>query len=160
MPALPRLLKAARRERVDRTPVWFMRQAGRFLPSYRALREKHSILEICAAPELAAEAAMTAVNALPGLDAAIVFSDILQILIPMGARVSFVIGEGPRIDPPIRTTQDIAALKPIEPGRDLPGPIGAIRILKRELEGRMPVIGFAGAPFTLATYLVEGGPSR
>jgi uroporphyrinogen decarboxylase len=160
MPALPRLLKAARRESVDRTPVWFMRQAGRFLPSYRALREKRSILEICAAPELAAEAAMTAVNALPGLDAAIVFSDILQILIPMGARVEFVAGEGPRIDPPIRTPQDIAALKPVDPERDLPGPIGAIRILRRELEGRMPVIGFAGAPFTLATYLVEGGPSR
>ena len=155
-----RLLKAARGEPVDRTPVWFMRQAGRFLPAYRKLRERHSILEICAEPELAAAAAMTAVNALPGLDGAIVFSDILQILQPMGIRVEFAPGEGPRILNPVRTAADVAALKPVEPERDLPGPLGAIRILRRELEGRMPVIGFAGAPFTLATYLIEGGPSR
>ena len=155
-----RLLKAARREPVDRTPVWFMRQAGRFLPAYRKLRERHSILELCAEPELAAAAAMTAVNALPGLDAAIVFSDILQVLIPMGIQVEFVAGEGPRITNPVRTAADVAALRPVEPERDLPGPLGAIRILARELEGRIPVIGFAGAPFTLATYAIEGGPSR
>ena len=155
-----RLLKAARREPVDRTPVWFMRQAGRFLPEYRKLRERHSILDLCADPELAAAAAMTAVNAFPQLDAAIVFSDILQILIPMGIHVEFVAGEGPRIRNPVRTAADVSALKPVEPERDLKGPLGAIRILKRELGSRMPVIGFAGAPFTLATYLVEGGPSR
>ena len=155
-----RLLQAARREPVDRTPVWFMRQAGRFLPDYRKLRERHSILELCADPELAAAAAMTAVNAFPALDAAIVFSDILQILIPMGVHVEFVAGEGPRIANPVRTAADVAALRPVEPERDLQGPLGAIRILRRELEGRMPVIGFAGAPFTLATYLIEGGPSR
>jgi uroporphyrinogen decarboxylase len=155
-----RLLLAARRQPVDRTPVWFMRQAGRYLPAYRKLRERHSILELCANPELAAAAAMTAVDALPGLDAAIVFSDILQVLIPMGIQVEFVAGEGPRIANPVRTAADVAALKPVEPERDLPGPLGAIRILRRELEGRMPVIGFAGAPFTLATYLIEGGPSR
>ncbi len=137
-----------------------MRQAGRYLPEYRKLRERHSILELCADPELAAAAAMTAVNALPGLDGAIVFSDILQILIPMGIQVEFVAGEGPRINNPVRTFEDVAALRPVEPERDLKGPLGAIRILRRELEGRMPVIGFAGAPFTLATYLVEGGPSR
>ena len=155
-----RLLKAARREPVDRTPVWFMRQAGRFLPEYRKLRERHTILQLCAEPELAAAAAMTAVNAFPALDAAIVFSDILQILIPMGIQVEFVAGEGPRIVNPVRTAADVAALRPVEPERDLKGPLGAIRILKRDLENRMPVIGFAGAPFTLATYLVEGGPSR
>ena len=137
-----------------------MRQAGRFLPAYRRLRERHSILEICANPELAAAAAMTAVDALPGLDAAIVFSDILQILVPMGVQVEFVAGEGPRIATPVRTAADVAALRPVEPERDLPGPLGAIRILARDLERRMPVIGFAGAPFTLATYLIEGGPSR
>src|SRR5262245_10005171 len=137
-----------------------MRQAGRFLPDYRKLRERHAILELCADPELAAAAAMTAVNAFPSLDAAIVFSDILQILIPMGLRVEFVAGEGPRIANPVRTPADVAALRPVEPERDLKGPLGAIRILARELEGRMPVIGFAGAPFTLATYVIEGGPSR
>lgn len=156
----PRLLKAARREPVDRTPAWFMRQAGRFLPEYRKLRERRSILELCADPELAAAATMTAVKALPGLDAAIVFSDILQVLIPMGIKVEFTPGEGPRILNPVRTPRDVAALRPIDPERDLPGPLGAIRILRRELEVRMPVIGFAGAPFTLATYLIEGGPSR
>jgi uroporphyrinogen decarboxylase len=155
-----RLLQAARRKPVDQTPVWFMRQAGRFLPEYRELRKRHSILEICAHPELAAAAAMTAVKALPGLDGAIVFSDILQLLVPMGIKVEFAPGEGPRILNPVRTAADVAALRPVESERDLPGPLGAIRILRRELEGRMPVIGFAGAPFTLATYLVEGGPSR
>ncbi|HEU4334241.1 MAG TPA: uroporphyrinogen decarboxylase, partial [Candidatus Eisenbacteria bacterium] len=137
-----------------------MRQAGRYLPEYRKLRERRSILELCASPELAAAAAMTAVNALPGLDAAIVFSDILQILIPMGIDVGFVSGEGPRIANPARTSADVAALKPVDPGSDLPGPIGAISILAKDLQSRMPVIGFAGAPFTLATYLIEGGPSR
>ena len=137
-----------------------MRQAGRYLPAYRKLRERHSILELCADPELAAAAAMTAVNALPGLDAAIVFSDILQVLVPMGIQVEFVAGEGPRIANPVRSAAGVAALRPVEPERDLPGPLGAIRILRRELEGRMPVIGFAGAPFTLATYVIEGGPSR
>ena len=155
-----RLLQAARREPVDRTPIWFMRQAGRFLPAYRKLREGRSILELCGDPELAAAAAMTAVDALPGLDAAIVFSDILQILIPMGIQVEFVAGEGPRILNPVRSVADVDALRPIEPDRDLPGPLGAIRILRRALDGRMPVIGFAGAPYTLATYLIEGGPSR
>lgn len=137
-----------------------MRQAGRFLPEYRELRRKHSLLELCAHPELAAAASMTAVKALPGLDGAILFSDILQILQPMGIRIEFVESEGPRILNPVATAADIAALKPVDPERDLPGPLGALRILRRELEGRMAVIGFAGAPFTLASYLVEGGPSR
>ena len=155
-----RLLQAARGERVDCTPAWFMRQAGRYLPAYRKLRERHPILEMCAEPELAAAAAMTAVDALPGLDGAIVFSDILQILIPMGIQVEFVAGEGPRIANPVRTAEDIAALRPVDPGSDLRGPLGAIEILRRGLENRMPVIGFAGAPFTLATYMIEGGPSK
>jgi len=137
-----------------------MRQAGRFLPEYRELRKKHSILELCAHPELAAAASMTAVNALPTLDGAILFSDILQILQPMGIRIEFVESVGPRILNPVATEADIAALRPVDPERDLPGPLGALRILRRELEGKMAVIGFAGAPFTLASYLVEGGPSR
>ena len=140
-----------------------MRQAGRFLPEYRELRKKHSILELCAHPELAASASMTAVKALPGLDGAILFSDILQILQPMGIRIEFIESEGPRILTPVATEADIAALKPVDPERpERAGEIalGALRILRRELEGRMAVIGFAGAPFTLASYLVEGGPSR
>lgn len=155
-----RLIRAARREPVDRPPVWLMRQAGRFLPEYRALRERHSILELCRNAELAAQASLTAVRALPGLDAAIVFSDLLLPLEPMGVDVRFEKGEGPVIGNPVRTEADVARLRPIDPERDLPGPLGAIRILRREVGERMSVIGFAGAPFTLASYLVEGGATR
>ncbi len=149
-----RLVRALRRQPLERPPVWFMRQAGRFLPAYRALRKKHSILEMCREPELAAAAAMTAVDALPGLDGAIIFSDILQILIPMGIEVTFVEGEGPRLQ------GDPGRLRPIEPERDLRGPIEGIRILRREVGDQMAVLGFAGAPFTLASYVIEGGPSK
>ena len=153
-----RLLKALRKEPVDCTPVWFMRQAGRYMPEYRALRQKHSILEICRTAELAAEVTMQPIQKFPGLDAAIIFSDILLLGEPMGIRVEFVKGEGPSIENPIQSEADVAALKPVEPERDLPSVLNAIRIVKREL--KVPLIGFAGAPFTLASYLVEGGPSK
>jgi len=153
-----RLLKAIRKEPVDCTPVWFMRQAGRYMPEYRALRLKHSILDICRTAELAAEVTMQPIQKFPGLDAAIIFSDILLLAEPMGIRVEFVKNEGPSIQNPIATEADVAALRPIEPERDLPSVLNAIRIVKREL--KVPLIGFAGAPFTLASYLVEGGPSK
>lgn len=155
-----RLLRAARREPVDRPPVWLMRQAGRYLPEYRALRERHSILELCRSAELATQASLTAVRALPRLDAAIVFSDLLLPLEPMGVDVRFEKGEGPVIGNPVRNESDVARLKSIDPERDLPGPLGALRALRREVGERMAVIGFAGAPFTLASYLVEGGATR
>ena len=155
-----RLIRAAKREKVDRTPVWFMRQAGRFLPEYRELRKKHSILDLCRVPELAAKAAMTAVRALPGLDGAIIFSDILSILEPMGIEIAFVEAEGPKIRNPVASLADAEKLRPVEPERDLPGPLGGLTILRREVAGRAAVIGFAGAPFTLASYLIEGGASK
>jgi len=153
-----RLLKALRKEPVDCTPVWFMRQAGRYMPEYRALRLKHSILDICRTAELAAEVTLQPIRKFPGLDAAIIFSDILLLAEPMGIHVEFVKNEGPAIRNPIATEADVAALKPVEPERDLPSVLNAIRIVKREL--KVPLIGFAGAPFTLASYLVEGGPSK
>lgn len=153
-----RLLQALRRQPVDCTPVWFMRQAGRYMPEYRALRQKHSILEICRTAELAAEVTMQPIRKFPGLDAAIIFSDILLLSEPMGIRVEFVKNEGPAIQNPVATEADVAALRPVEPERDLRSVLDAIRIVKREL--KVPLIGFAGAPFTLASYLVEGGPSK
>ena len=153
-----RLLKALRKEPVDCTPVWFMRQAGRYMPEYRALRLKHSILDICRTAELAAEVTLQPIRKFPGLDAAIIFSDILLLAEPMGIHVEFVKNEGPAIRNPIASDADVAALKPVEPERDLPSVLNAIRIVKREL--KVPLIGFAGAPFTLASYLVEGGPSK
>jgi uroporphyrinogen decarboxylase len=153
-----RLLKAIRKEPVDCTPVWFMRQAGRYMPEYRALRLKHSILEICRTAELAAEVTLQPIRKFPGLDAAIIFSDILLLVEPMGIRVEFVKNEGPSIQNPIVSEADVAALRPVEPEKDLRSVLDAIRIVKREL--KVPLIGFAGAPFTLASYIVEGGPSK
>ena len=153
-----RLLKAIRKEAVDCTPVWFMRQAGRYMPEYRALRLKHSILDICRTAELSAEVTMQPIRRFPGLDAAIIFSDILLLSEPMGIKVEFVKNEGPAILNPIATEAHVAALTPVEPERDLPSVLNAIRFVKREL--KVPLIGFAGAPFTLASYLVEGGPSK
>jgi uroporphyrinogen decarboxylase len=153
-----RLLKAARREKVDRTPIWIMRQAGRYLPQYRELRSKHSMLQMCHTPELAAKATLTAVEAIPGLDAAILFSDILLVAIPMGFEVEFVKGEGPVIRNPVTDWEAVKKLRPVEPENDLRGPIEAIKILRREL--KVPLIGFCGGPFTLASYLVPGEASK
>ena len=154
-----RFLRACRREPVDRTPVWFMRQAGRYMPEYRAIRAKYSLLDICAHPELAAEVTLQPVRAL-GVDAAIFFADILLPLVPMGIDLEFASGEGPVIHNPIRTAADVEALRPVEPREALRPVLDAVRLVRRELDGKTPLIGFAGAPFTLASYLIEGGSSR
>ena len=151
------LLRACRAEPVDRVPVWFMRQAGRSLPEYRELRSSHSILDVCRDAELAAEATLQPVRRL-GVDAAILFSDIVVPLQGMGVQLDIVPGTGPVIEKPIRELQDVERLRDLEPEDDVPYVLDAIRILRDELE--VPLIGFGGAPFTLASYLVEGGPSR
>jgi len=154
-----RFLRACRCEPVDCTPVWFMRQAGRYMAEYRAVRAKHSLLEICSQPDLAAEVTLQPVRAL-GVDAAILFADILLPLVPMGIHLEFAADEGPVIHNPIRTAADVAALRPVEPRESLAPVLQAIRLVRRELGGHTPLIGFAGAPFTLASYLIEGGSSR
>jgi len=154
-----RFLRACARQPADCTPVWFMRQAGRYMPAYRAVRAAHSLLEICAQPELAAEVTLQPVRAL-GVDAAILFADILLPLIPMGIRLDFSAGEGPVIHNALRTPADVDALRVVEPREALAAVLQAVRLVRRELEGKIPLIGFAGAPFTLASYLVEGGASR
>ena len=153
-----RFLKACRRERVDATPVWFMRQAGRYMSEYRALRQKYSLLELCRTPELATEVTLQPVRRIE-VDAAILFSDLLLPLEPMGLPFDFVKGEGPAITNPIETTADIDRLDLFEPRESLAHVLEAIRLVKRELAGRVPLIGFAGAPFTLASYAIEGGHS-
>ena len=153
-----RFLGACRRESVDATPVWFMRQAGRYMPEYRALREKYTLLEICRHPELAAEVTLQPVRAL-GVDAAILFADILLPAIPFGLGLEFAKGEGPVIQNPVRTMHDVRALNPFDADADLGYVMEAIRILRGTLNG-IPLIGFCGAPFTLASYIIEGGSSR
>jgi uroporphyrinogen decarboxylase len=128
------------------------------MPEYRKLREKHGILDLCRTAELAAEVTLQPIRRFPGLDAAIIFSDILMIVQPMGIRVEFVKSEGPAILNPVATEADVDALRSIDPESDLKPVLDAIRAAKREL--KVPLIGFAGAPFTLASYLVEGGPSK
>jgi len=153
-----RFLKACRREPVDCTPVWFMRQAGRYMAEYRALRAKHSILELCKTPELAAQVTLQPIDRFP-LDAAIIFADILLPLEPMGLRLEFAEGEGPVIHNPVRDQADVERLKVID-GGELDYVAEAVRQARRALNGRVPLIGFAGAPFTLASYAIEGGSSR
>ena len=151
-----RFLRACRRERVDCTPVWFMRQAGRYMAEYRALREKHTLLELCRTPELAVEVTLQPLRAF-GFDAAILFSDLLIPLAPMGIPFDFQAGEGPVIETPVRSAADVAALRRFDPRAELGMVLEAVRLLRRELE--VPLIGFAGAPFTLASYAIEGGHS-
>ena len=153
-----RFLRACRREPVDATPVWFMRQAGRYMAEYRLIREKHSLIEICQHPEIAAEVTMQPVRAL-GVDAAILFADILLPVIPLGLGLEFAKGEGPVIGSPVRTLEDVRAMKPFEVESDLGYVLDAIRIL-RETLGGVPLIGFCGGPFTVASYIIEGGSSR
>jgi uroporphyrinogen decarboxylase len=153
-----RFLRACRREPVDATPVWFMRQAGRYMAEYRAIREKFSLLEICHRPELAAEVTLQPVRAL-GVDAAILFADILLPVIPLGLGLEFAKGEGPVIGKPVRTLGDLAAMRPVHAETDLGYVMDAIRIVRRELHGT-PLIGFCGGPFTVASYIIEGGSSR
>ncbi|HET9092980.1 MAG TPA: uroporphyrinogen decarboxylase [Acidimicrobiales bacterium] len=150
-------LAACRRLPVERTPVWFMRQAGRSLPEYRALRGEGSILQAIASPETAAEITLQPVRRY-GVDAAVLFSDIVVPLVAVGIGIEVEPGRGPVLDDPFRGPSDLERLRPLEPESDLAAVLETIRILKGELE--VPLIGFAGAPFTLASYLVEGGPSR
>jgi uroporphyrinogen decarboxylase len=154
-----RFLRACRREPVDATPVWFMRQAGRYLPQYRALREKYSLLELCARPELAVQVTLQPIDTIE-VDAAILFSDLLLPFAPMGLRFDFVKGEGPSVENPIRNAADVERLSVFEPRASLAHVLETITLLRRELAGRVPLIGFGGAPFTLAAYAIEGGPSR
>ncbi len=151
-------IRACRGERVERVPVWFMRQAGRYQPSYRRLRERYTLLELAQDPDLLAQVTVQAVRDL-GVDAAIVFSDIMMPLSAMG--VDFTIQEnvGPIVKEPIRTQRQVEALRPFVPETGVGYLLEGIRRIVREL-GDVPLIGFAGAPFTLASYLVEGGPSR
>jgi uroporphyrinogen decarboxylase len=153
-----RFLRACRREPVDATPVWFMRQAGRYMPDYRALRQRYSLLEICRHSELAVAVTLQPVD-LIDVDAAILFSDLLLPLVPMGLDLDFVKGEGPAISNPIRTSTDVDRLHEYDPRALLSYVLDAIRMLRVELTGRVPLIGFGGAPFTLAAYAIEGGPS-
>jgi uroporphyrinogen decarboxylase len=153
-----RFIRACRREPVDCTPLWFMRQAGRYMPEYRALRERHTLIELCKNPELAVEVTLQPVRAYP-VDAAILFADLLLPFEPMGAPFEFQAGEGPVVHQPVRTQADVERLRIIEPQEDLSYVLTAIRWLRKELDGKTPLIGFAGAPFTLASYLIEGGKS-
>jgi uroporphyrinogen decarboxylase len=154
-----RFLKACRREAVDATPVWFMRQAGRYMQEYRALRSQYSLLDICRTSDLATEVTLQPIRRLE-VDAAILFSDLLLPLGPMGLPFDFIKGEGPQIERPIEGPADIERLRTFEPREGLGYVLGAIRQIKRELGGRVPLIGFAGAPFTLASYAIEGGHSN
>ena len=151
------IAKALRREVVKRPPVWMMRQAGRYLPEYMELRRQYGFLERCYNPELAAEITLQPLRRFP-FDAGIIFSDILLPLHSMGADLHFREGIGPQIDNPVRSPEDVAALKDFEPERDLPSPMAAIRRCLEETD--KPILGFAGAPFTLACYLIEGGGSK
>lgn len=153
-------LRAARREPVERTPVWFMRQAGRVLPEYRAVRERWSLVEICRQPELCAEVTLQPLVRMP-LDAAVIFSDIMIPLIGVGVDLDIVGSVGPVIREPLRRTADLAVLRPIEPEQDVPHVLETVRLLRRELQPQgKALLGFAGAPFTLASYLIEGRPTR
>jgi uroporphyrinogen decarboxylase len=153
-----RFLDACRRRPTDVRPVWFMRQAGRYLPQYMEVRKHHHILEICKRPDLAAQVTLQPVEILD-VDAAIIFADLLLPVQPMGLKLEFVAGEGPIIDNPVRTSGDIDSLS-ISNTEEL-GYVGeSIQMTVRALAGRVPVVGFVGAPFTMASYMIEGGPSR
>lgn len=155
-----RFLRALLRQPVDMTPVWMMRQAGRYLPEYRATRAKAGdFLALCMNTELACEVTLQPLRRYP-LDAAILFSDILTIPDAMGLGLYFEEGEGPRFHKPVRNAEDIASLKVLRPEQDLPYVIDAVRMIKKELNGAVPLIGFSGSPWTLATYMVEGGSSK
>jgi uroporphyrinogen decarboxylase len=154
-----RFLRACRREPVDVTPVWFMRQAGRYMPQYRALRERYGLLDICRSPELACEVTLQPIEEIE-VDAAIIFSDLLLPLEPMGLPFSFVKGEGPSFENPLRSEADIDRLRAIDPRVELRHVLKAIGLAREALAGRVPLIGFAGAPFTMASYAIEGGASR
>lgn len=152
-----RFLRACRREPTDVTPVWMMRQAGRYLPEYQQVRARHTLLDICRQPELTLEVTLQPLRL--GMDAAILFADILLPIEPMGAPFEFAAGEGPVVHTPVRSRADIDRLRLFDPEEGLAHVLEAVRLIRRELDGKTPLIGFAGAPFTVASYLVEGGRS-
>lgn len=155
-----RFLRALQLQPVDATPVWMMRQAGRYLPEYRATRERAGdFMTLCSTPELACEVTLQPLERFP-LDAAILFSDILTVPDAMGLGLYFSEGEGPRFKRSVRTAADIDALGTPDPERELRYVMDAVRLIRRELAGRVPLIGFSGSPWTLATYMVEGGSSK
>ena len=155
-----RFLRALLKQPVDVTPVWMMRQAGRYLPEYRASRERAGdFMGLCTNPEMACEVTLQPLERYP-LDAAILFSDILTIPDAMGLGLYFETGEGPKFRKPVRTEADVDALSVIKPEQDLPYVVNAVKTIHRELNGRVPLIGFSGSPWTLATYMIEGGSSR
>ena len=155
-----RFLRALLRQPVDMTPVWIMRQAGRYLPEYRATREKAgSFMQLCTTPELACEVTLQPLKRFP-LDAAILFSDILTIPDAMGLGLFFTNGEGPQFKTPVRTAADVKRLSVPDPEDKLRYVMDAVRLIRRELDGQVPLIGFAGSPWTLATYMIEGGSSK
>jgi uroporphyrinogen decarboxylase len=153
-----RFVKACKKQPVDHTPVWFMRQAGRYMPEYRAVRKEYSLIEICKSPKIAADVTITAAEIL-GVDAAIIFADLLLPLEVMGLPFHFAAGEGPIIQKPVRHKEDVARLR-----TDGAGELGyvaeAVRLVCKHFGAKIPVIGFCGAPFTLASYMIEGGGSR
>jgi uroporphyrinogen decarboxylase len=153
------LLRACRREPVERTPVWMMRQAGRYLPEYRAVRARSDFLTMVRTPELAVEVTLQPVDLL-GVDAAIIFSDILVVPQAMGMALTVDEGIGPRFDTPVRSPGDAAKLRDVVAQDDLRYVLDALRLARRELDGRVPLIGFAGAPWTLMSYMVEGAGSK
>src|SRR5438270_7983249 len=153
-----RFVRACRAQPVDTTPVWFMRQAGRYMPEYQKIRKKHSLIEICKNPALAAEITITAAEVL-GVDAAIIFADLLLPLEVMGLRFHFSAGEGPVIDKPLREKAEVARLR-TDRTLDLGFVSEAVRLVAKHFGSRLPVIGFCGAPFILASYMIEGGGSR
>jgi uroporphyrinogen decarboxylase len=152
-------LAACRRQQTSYTPVWLMRQAGRYMEEYRKLRRQYGFLELCKKPDLAAEIAVTPVERL-GVDAAILFADILLILEPMGVGLEYSKADGPVIHHPVRSGKDVDGLKDFEPEKELSFVYDAVKKISKTLKNKVPLIGFAGAPFTLASYLIEGGGSR
>ena len=155
----PLLVKAARREQLDRPPIWFMRQAGRVLPEYREIRKKFDLLSITRNSDLAAEVTLQPVNKFD-LDAAIIFADIVTPLHGIGVELDIVEGVGPVIANPVNSCADLNMLREIEPNEDVPYILDSLSRVRKSLQSDKALIGFAGAPFTLATYLIEGGPSR
>lgn len=155
-----RFLRACRGEPVDATPIWLMRQAGRYMPAYRGLRERWGMLELIEQPELACQVTMQPVDAF-NVDAAIIFADILPLLAAMGMQLAFVAGEGPVLHDPLRSVGDLGRLRRVEPETDLGFTLRAIELAQERLRPRgIPLIGFSGAPFTLACYAIEGGSSK
>ncbi len=151
-------LSACWRRPTEATPVWFMRQAGRYMPEYRALREKYGLLEMMREPELAAQVTLMPMRL--GVDALILFADILLPLVALGFDLRFVPGKGPVLEPPLRSAEDVARLRPVDIEEALGYVMETVRLVRAEIDGRLPLIGFAGAPFTLASYAIEGGSSR